>query len=111
MTEQCYAALNNLQQSMALLKTVLKRSPTNVIAFIDFECLTAIKHIITHASALNQDNNSEENRPSAQQKKAQNAKKPIDLAIAKLTALIALEISENYDRLRVALKQAASSPT
>ena len=38
---------------MALLKTVLKRSPTNVIAFIDFECLTAIKHIITHASALN----------------------------------------------------------
>ena len=50
---------------MALLKTVLKRSPTNVIAFIDYECLTAIKHVITHANSLNQDNNSEENRPSA----------------------------------------------
>lgn len=72
---------------MSLLKTVLKRSPTNVIAFIDFECLTAIKHIITHATS-SQDNNSEENRTLP--KKQSSSKKPIDLAIAKLTALIAL---------------------
>ena len=88
---------------MALLKSVLKLTPTNVIAYIDFECLTAIKHIITHSNSSDQDNNSEENRPE-KRKSSNSPKRPIDLAIAKLTALIALEMPENYERLRIALK-------